>query len=281
MDQAAAPTDARACPNCGAALAGPFCHGCGQPDRPLDLPVREVVADALGDTLGWDGRVLSTLRVLATAPGRLSVDWAEGRRARRLAPLKLFVLCSVVFAGLSAGYDLAKTWLVDPATVETRDPRDRLDGVAPPAKVDAVDGYLHFMTDLGTQWMFVFMPLGGFGLYVLYGLRRRTYGAHFVVAIHVFSAVVLMLAARRLVQIAAVAVPPHLRLADAAPLANGLLLAAVAGLGLAYAAAAIRRAYGVGWVRAALSAPAVLVAPVAVWLGLLVVGMFAVALWPS
>ena len=262
-------------------LAGPFCHECGQPDRPLDLPVRAVVADALGDTLGWDGRIVSTLRVLVTAPGRLSVDWAEGRRARHLAPLKLFVLCSVAFAGLSAGYDLAKDRLTDPATVRERDPRDRLRGAVPPARVDAVADYLDSMMGLGTRWMFLLMPLGGFGLFVLYGLRRRSYGTHFVVAIHAFSAVVLLLAARRVVQTAVVAVPPHLRLAEAAPLANMALMAAVAAASLAYAAATVRRAYGVGWVRAVASAPAVLVVPVAAWLVLLTVGMLAIAWWPS
>ena len=221
---------------------------------------------------------MSTLRVLVTQPGRLSTEWSVGRRARYLAPLKLFVFCSLVYIATGAVYDGAKAWLVDPETIEHSDSRDRLRGTIMEPKIDAVDGYLHAMMDLGTRWSFFLMPVGGFGLYVLYGHRRRTYGAHFVVAVHVFAGVMLILGVRRVVQVAAVLIPPHMRLADSAPTVNDVVFWGALAASVVYAAASIRRYYGVGWVKAVASSPAVIVAPLLVWIVLLTVGMFVIML---
>ncbi len=135
------------------------------------------------------------------------------------------------------------------------------------------------MIALGSRWMFVLMPLGGFGLYVLYGLRRRSYAAHFVLAIHVFCVVVLLLALRRLVQLAVVLAGGD-TLAHLNGPANTAVILGVFALSYVYATLAIRRFYGVGTVKAVASAPAVTVGPVVAWFGLLLGGMFLILAWP-
>ena len=69
-----------ACANCGRPLDSPYCATCGQRDVPLDPSVREIATDAAQELLGVDGKVLSTVRMLAR-PGRLTVDYLAGRRA--------------------------------------------------------------------------------------------------------------------------------------------------------------------------------------------------------
>ena len=127
--------------------------------------------------------------------------------------------------------------------------------------------------------MFVLMPLGGFGLYVLYHLRRPSYAAHFVLAIHVFTVVMLMLAARRALQLA-VTVAAQERLSELVHGLSDVLMWAVLALATLYAAASIRRFYGVGWARAVASAPAVTVGPLVGWTALFMVGYMVILALP-
>ncbi len=271
-----------ACLDCGATLVGPYCHACGQRDQPPDLPVRRLVTDALGDALAWDGRVLQTVRTLLREPGVLAVDWAAGRRARHVAPFRLYLLCSLLFVGVSAGYGLAKDALVpvtETAEEDAAQLRDNLRGAFPQEKIEPVARYFEAMIGLGVRWMFVLMPLGGFGLFVLYGLRRRSYAAHFVLAIHVFCVVVLALAVRRLVQLV-VTLATGDTLAHVNGTLNTVVILAVFAVSYIYAVLSIRRFYGVSTIKAIASAPAVTVGPVVAWMGLLLTGMFLILAWP-
>ncbi|WP_412063206.1 DUF3667 domain-containing protein [Rubrivirga sp. IMCC45206] len=278
------PVDARACLNCEARLAGPYCAACGQRDEPPDLPLRRVLAGFAGDVFSFDGRVLQTLGVLLRRPGELSRDWAAGRRARHVAPFRLYLLCSLVFVGASASYELAKT-VMDPPSAETAEEdaaerREMLRGTVPPAKVDRVADYLDGMMALGSRWFFLLMPLGGFGLYVLYHFRRPAYTAHFVLAIHVFCVVVLLLAARRLAQLVAL-VSIGDTLGHSFGAANWAVLGACFVASYVYAALAIRRFYGVGTLKALASAPAVTIGPVVAWMVIFATGMLVVVALPT
>ncbi|MEL7363021.1 MAG: DUF3667 domain-containing protein, partial [Bacteroidota bacterium] len=264
--------------DCETPLVGPFCHACGQRDEPPDLPLRRVLSEALGDLLAWDGRVLQTGRTLLRAPGQLASDWAAGRRSRHVAPIRLYLLCSLVFVALSGGYAVTKGLTLDVAAedaAEQEELRENLSRVLPTAKIDAVVVYLNAMSTLGSQWFFVLMPLGGFGLFVLYGLRRRSYPAHFVLAIHVFCVAILLLAARRAIQTGVL-----LAMGEKSGTLNIALLLGAFAVAYVYAALSIRRFYGVGWVKAIASAPAVTVGPVAAWVALISTGMVLILAWP-
>ena len=84
-----------ACENCGAALHGEFCHACGQsvhsPTRHFGHAVEEVFESF------WhlDGRVFRTLRDLMV-PGRVARNYLAGQRVRYIAPLRLFVILSLL-----------------------------------------------------------------------------------------------------------------------------------------------------------------------------------------
>lgn len=85
------------CLNCGASLAGPFCSTCGQRDVPPYPSVRDLVVDAFWELSGWDGRFMSTVRELFRHPGKLTREFLEGRRARYLSPLRLYLMASLVY----------------------------------------------------------------------------------------------------------------------------------------------------------------------------------------
>src|SRR3954471_3191569 len=90
-------TRAERCLNCEAQLIGPFCAQCGQRDVPPYPSVRELVTDAFWALSGWDGRFAASVRALIRAPGQLTLDFLEGRRARFISPLRLYLLASLLY----------------------------------------------------------------------------------------------------------------------------------------------------------------------------------------
>jgi Protein of unknown function (DUF3667) len=93
---AAAPERA-VCLNCSAPLSGFFCAACGQRNIPSYPSVRELAADAISEFSGWDGRLALTLRTLVERPGTLTHEFLQGRRARYISPLRLYLMASLVY----------------------------------------------------------------------------------------------------------------------------------------------------------------------------------------
>jgi hypothetical protein len=115
----AALTDARPCPNCGELLWGQYCAACGQRARVRMITFWELLKDA-GDLLAsLDSRIWRTLGLLLFRPGRLTLDYLQGKRARFVPPARLFIASSIVFffiATLNARFDIdpGEGLLIDP-----------------------------------------------------------------------------------------------------------------------------------------------------------------------
>ncbi len=85
------------CANCGAALVGDYCHGCGEKRADArDISVRHFAAEAAEELTSVEhSKLWRTLSALLFKPGRLTADYFSGRRSRYINPLKL---CLAVFA---------------------------------------------------------------------------------------------------------------------------------------------------------------------------------------
>ncbi len=93
----AALTDARPCPNCNELLWGQYCASCGQRARVRMITFWELLKDA-GDLLAsLDSRIWRTLGLLMFRPGRLTLDYLQGKRARFVPPMRLFISATLVF----------------------------------------------------------------------------------------------------------------------------------------------------------------------------------------
>lgn len=87
-----------ACATCGARLQGAYCHACGEKRlAQRDRTVGAFVRDAAGSALNLDGTFWRTIRALVLRPGRLTAEHLAGRRRPYLTPLRLFLLCNVVY----------------------------------------------------------------------------------------------------------------------------------------------------------------------------------------
>src|SRR5688500_15121893 len=94
--------DSAVCLNCGTSLGGPFCAQCGQRAVAPYPTVREMAGDAWREMSGWDGRFARTFRMLLRHPGTLTVEALEGRRARYVSPIRLYLVASVTYFLLAA-----------------------------------------------------------------------------------------------------------------------------------------------------------------------------------
>jgi hypothetical protein len=93
----AALTDARPCPNCSELLWGQYCANCGQRSRVRMITFWELLRDA-GELLATlDSRLWKSLGLLVFRPGRLTIDYLQGKRARYVPPMRLFIASTLVF----------------------------------------------------------------------------------------------------------------------------------------------------------------------------------------
>ncbi|MDB4908362.1 MAG: hypothetical protein JWO05_3146 [Gemmatimonadetes bacterium] len=95
-------TDSVRCRNCDAPLHGSYCSQCGQEAKPADPTVGAIVGELWSEFVQVDGKVLNTLRALFKRPGFLTTEYLDGRRARYLSPLRLYLFASVAFFALRA-----------------------------------------------------------------------------------------------------------------------------------------------------------------------------------
>lgn len=92
----AAPVAApRTCANCAAALDGAFCAACGQPADTRVPTVPALFGEILDGFFNVDSRVWRTLIPLVSKPGFLTVEYFAGRRARYVAPFRLYLVVSL------------------------------------------------------------------------------------------------------------------------------------------------------------------------------------------
>jgi hypothetical protein len=78
------------CLNCGTALAGDYCHACGQRAH-VHRTISAFVHDLVHGVLHFEGKVWRTLPMLAWCPGDLTRRYIAGERARFVSPIALFL----------------------------------------------------------------------------------------------------------------------------------------------------------------------------------------------
>jgi hypothetical protein len=216
--------DLGVCLNCGAPLAGHYCARCGQKAEAVNPTLGEFVHELAHEISHVDGRILRSTQMLLTQPGFLSREHFEGRRARWVSPIRVYLMFSLLFFAVSAFSPMAGMKVsCTKCPEETRAEREAMMREA-----------------IGHETphaMFVLVPVfAGFVALVAWK-SGRNYPQHLYFSMHVHSAWFVAGAtagAIRLLRVSAV---------DQAAASLAIVCAAV------YLALALRRAYGIGWVR--------------------------------
>lgn len=85
------------CENCGSALTGPYCAKCGQPAIDYRRSFGTLLADAADAFFNIDARFFQSFGWLLIKPWRLTNEFVEGKRARHVHPLRVYLIASVAF----------------------------------------------------------------------------------------------------------------------------------------------------------------------------------------
>ena len=219
---------------------------------PPDPTLRELAEEAWDAFVSVDGKLVGSVRLLATRPGELTARYLAGHRARYIPPLRLYLACSVAFFVLEASLPNDKRTLQvrTGGVTGTRDPLSATDaaaGVTGPeysrrvqrglrrAAYSQQAGFAERMLDHIPQAMFVLVPLQAVLLALVYRRRRRRLPSHLVFALHTHAAGLAVLA----VLGALAAVLPKF----AAPWGSVVTLVAIA----VYVPVSMRRVYGGRW----------------------------------
>lgn len=259
---------AQACANCGAALSGPYCGQCGQRHEPAIHSFRHFMAEGLEDLTHADSRLWRTLGALLFRPGFLTREFLEGRRARYLPPLRLYLVLSVTFfliAGILAqrpgaanayvvrvdaasGAVTSGQLAANPATArqvcsDAQRQMAWLGRLSPQFESSCVatveDGGRRLSESLLHEIpraMFLFLPLLGLVMKGLYRRPRRHYVEHVLFFVHNHACLFLLLAASAL--LGALGLPQW-----AMSAVHTVLLTYVP----VYFLVSMRRVYGQGW----------------------------------
>jgi len=209
------------CLNCGAPLTGHFCAHCGQKAEATNPTVREFGHELLHEIAHVDGKIVqSTIRLL-TRPGVLTREHFEGRRARYVSPIRLYLVFSVLFFAVTAISPL-KGGHIGCSGCNAEQQQQMRETIA------------HWTP----RAMFVLVPVFA-GLVALVARGSgRNYPQHLYFSMHVHSAWFVA---------AAIAGASNLLRVDwIGQAAAGAALV----YGLWYLVVALRRAYGVSWLRA-------------------------------
>lgn len=182
------------CHNCETQLHGHYCAHCGQADHPLDPGFRDLLHEATHEFLHLDGKILATLKLLLFFPGRLTVEFLAGKRARFIGPIRLYLTMSVL-AFLVMGYSTEKSIKVDRGekaetkiTINDHDPKfaQWLNRSLAHALEDPKEFLHETMTNV-SHLMFVLVPLFALILRMIYVRRSLHYPAHVYFALHVHA----------------------------------------------------------------------------------------------
>lgn len=85
------------CLNCGAQVATRFCSECGQENTDYRVSLGRLLGDLFEELFQLESRLWRTLWTLVRRPGLLTLEYNAGRRVRYTTPLRLYLVCSVVY----------------------------------------------------------------------------------------------------------------------------------------------------------------------------------------
>lgn len=184
--------DLRGCPNCGAENVEKYCANCGQRAvEELRPSLHDLLHEALHELSHVDGKIVRTIGLLLFHPGLLTLEFFQGKRARSVSPVRLYLLASVLFFGI-----MSVTPSLQVHFTVSKESDARLSRAAEKMNRDP-SIFAHAAAAAYPKAMFILMPLFGLLVFAFYFRKERLYIPHlyFAVHYHAFAFTIFALAA--------------------------------------------------------------------------------------
>jgi hypothetical protein len=261
------------CVSCDAPLSGPYCARCGERVlEPEALTLRHFLVHTVAhELLHVDGTLWRTLRLLFVRPGRLSLEYAAGRRRPYVNPFRLLLIAIVAYTlmtasgfGVTLNFGPLTVSMAPPSIRRSRPVEDVMKEVDKygllrrqmAAKQQALAGerarerFQNRLAAFVQPASFMNVILFAAVLHLAFRRQRRRFLEHAAFSMHVFSFVLL----------SSVVLFVAFRLRDWLPINFFLTIGLFALWQFAYLAVAIRRFYltSRGWGSRLLSVAAAL-----------------------
>lgn len=93
------PQKSEICLNCNFQLRPEdnFCPNCGQENNVRNVPARYLIVELFEGFYSFDTKLWNTIKASLLKPGKITLDYLEGKRARYVPPLKFYLFISFVF----------------------------------------------------------------------------------------------------------------------------------------------------------------------------------------
>ncbi|MGH9419241.1 MAG: DUF3667 domain-containing protein, partial [Thermoanaerobaculia bacterium] len=177
------------CLNCSAELSGRWCSQCGQRATPVRPTLHELLHEATHELAHVDGKLIRTTGLLLFKPGELTHEFLSGKRVRSVTPVRVYLLCSLLFFGILSLMPVSKLHVSitrggDAQLIKAADRVNRDPAIL-----------AHALESAFPKAMFILMPLFALIVFVFYFPVEKMYVPHFYFAVryHAFAFVVLAL----------------------------------------------------------------------------------------
>lgn len=85
------------CLNCGFHVEEHYCSRCGQPNLELNENFWQFISHSIAHYFHFDNKFFQTLKPLIIRPGKVTLDYLAGKRARYINPVSMYIFVSIVY----------------------------------------------------------------------------------------------------------------------------------------------------------------------------------------
>jgi ribosomal protein L37E len=85
------------CLNCGFHVEEHYCSRCGQPNLELKEDFWQFISHSIAHYFHFDNKFFKTLVPLVSQPGKVTLDYLAGKRARYINPISMYIFVSIVY----------------------------------------------------------------------------------------------------------------------------------------------------------------------------------------
>jgi hypothetical protein len=176
-----------ACYNCTTPLSGAYCSACGQKARPLNPGLHDFLHEFTHEMLHVDGKIFRSVRRLLFSPGFLTREQFEGRRARWISPIRLYLIFSIAYFAMTSvvpGSGPQVTF----KEANDQDTTEELRKLGFESERELQEAVQHARSTWAPRVMFVLVPLFAWLVHRTYRRTGRNYPQHLYFAMHVHAA---------------------------------------------------------------------------------------------